>query len=107
VIYEYRRYKVMPGRMEDLQARFADRTMRYFDKYGINIHAFWVPVVGDSNELHYMVTWNSMAEREEKWPAFRADPQWRQEFIETEKDGVLVERYTNALWAPTAFSPLQ
>ena len=40
MIYEYRAYYVMPGRMVDLQRRFADVTMGLFKKHGIQVVGF-------------------------------------------------------------------
>ena len=51
MIYEWRAYYVMPGRMADIQRRFADHTMRLFEKHGINVVGFWQPVIGESNVL--------------------------------------------------------
>jgi hypothetical protein len=45
-----------------------------------------------------------MAERERRWGAFLADPEWIATSIETEKDGQLVQNISNQLLAPTAFS---
>ena len=54
MIYEYRAYYVMPGRMPDVQKRFADVTMGLFKKHGIKVVGFWDSVIGESNELVYI-----------------------------------------------------
>ncbi len=38
-----------------------------------------------------MLAWDSMAEREKRWGAFLADPEWVAVVAKTEKDGQLVE----------------
>jgi hypothetical protein len=45
-----------------------------------------------------------MAEREKRWSAFHADPEWILISAESEKDGQLVQNISNQLLAPTAFS---
>lgn len=41
VVYELRIYHVVPGRMEDLVARFRDHTMKLFAAHGIKSVAYW------------------------------------------------------------------
>jgi hypothetical protein len=54
-----------------------------------------------------MLAWDSMAEREKRWGAFRADPEWAAVVAKTEKDGQLVESISNQLLAPAAFSAVR
>ena len=51
-----------------------------------------------------MLAWDSMAEREKRWSAFNADPEWAAVVAETEKGGQLVENISSQLLEPTAFS---
>ena len=48
-----------------------------------------------------------MAEREKRWSAFLADPEWVAVVAKTEKDGQLVENISNQLLAPAAFSAVK
>jgi hypothetical protein len=41
VIYELRVYDVIPGRLQTLNDRFANTTVRIFEKHGINVIGFW------------------------------------------------------------------
>ncbi len=45
--------------------------------------------IGESNlVLYYLLAWESLAEREKKWTAFMADPEWqgyRRKVIETDE----------------------
>jgi hypothetical protein len=93
VLYEYRHYQAVPGKMPALHRRFAEITTRIWEKHGIKPVGFFEAVVGSSNELHYILQWDDMAERERKWDAFQKDP--------------LVARATNYFWRPTHYSPLQ
>jgi hypothetical protein len=107
MIYEYRAYYVMPGRMPDIQKRFADVTMRLFAKHGINVVGFWEPVIGESNELVYLCAYEDLAQRQRAWDAFMGDPEWQAAKAASEAKGPLVERVVNKIWKPTSFSPLK
>jgi hypothetical protein len=53
---------------------------------------FWTTLIGrSSQEIIYMLVWDSMAEREKRWGAFLADPEWAAVVAKTEKEGQLVE----------------
>jgi NIPSNAP len=51
-----------------------------------------------------MLAWENMAEREKRWGAFLADPEWVAVVAKTEKGGQLVENISSQLLSPTAFS---
>lgn len=107
MIYEYRAYYIAPGRMPDIQRRFADVTMRLFTKHGIKVVGFWDTVIGDSSELTYICAYDDLAARQRAWDAFTADPEWQEAKKKSEANGPLVERFVNKIWRPTKFSPLQ
>ena len=107
MLYEYRRYEANPGKLPALHRRFAEITTKIWEKHGIRVVAFWEPIFGANNELHYMLAWEDMAERDRKWEAFQRDPEWQSARAETEKDGPLVARVNNQLWRPTHFSPMK
>ena len=108
MIYELRTYTVMPGRMADLNRRFAEITLGYFEKYGIKVVGFWTNELGgSSDQLIYMLAYDSLADREQKWSAFARDPERLAAFAETERNGPLVKRLTAQMLRPTAYSPMQ
>ena len=108
MIYELRVYRCLPGRKAALLSRFEKETMRIWQKHGIRQAGFWTTLIGRSNqEVTYMLAWESMAEREKRWGAFIADPEWLAVVAKTEKDGQLVESISNQLLAPTAFSTVK
>jgi hypothetical protein len=85
MLYELRVYHCVPGRLPDLLKRF-----------------------GDSNQaLYYLLKWESLADREKKWNAFQADPEWHTKRAETEKNGAIVARVENSILQPTAFSAVK
>jgi hypothetical protein len=107
VIYELRVYDAVVGKLPALNERFAKITLGYFEKYNMKVVGFWTDEVGSTNKLTYMLAFESEAQREQAWTAFRADAERLKAFAETEKDGPLVARVTNSLMRPTAYSPLQ
>lgn len=108
MIYEQRIYRCMPGRMPAILKRFETATLPLWERHGIRQAGFWTYLVGPSSmELVYMLAWESMAERETKWTAFMADPDWAAARIESEKDGPILANVTNAFLQPTRFSAVQ
>ena len=106
-LYEYRRYDAMPGRLPDLHSRFHDVTLSAFDRHGIDPVGFWDTVVGGSNELHYLLRWRDMADRESRWASFLADQEWQAARASTEQNGPIVAKVYNQLWQPTPYSSLK
>jgi hypothetical protein len=108
MIYELRVYRVLPGRMPDMLARFRDHTVAIWEKHGIRALGFWTTLVGESNnDLTYIIPWESLAERETKWTAFVNDPAWHKARDESDRDGPIVATLRNEFLAPTAFSALK
>jgi hypothetical protein len=108
MIYELRIYRCVPGRMPALLLRFQNETLRIWEKHGIHQAGFWTTLIGTSNhEVTYMLAWDSLAEREKRWGAFLADPEWAAVVAKTEEEGHLVENISSQLLVPTAFSAVK
>ena len=108
MLYEYRRYEVTPGRKPDLDARFTSLTMPLWEKHGIRAHGMFDVEVGTmTNELHYLLAWESLAEREQVFKNFLTDPDWVAGRAESEANGPLTARVHNQIWRPTPYSPLR
>ncbi len=108
MLYELRTYTVMPGRMADLNRRFADVTLGFFAKHGITVVGFWTNELGgSSDQLIYMLSYESLAQREQQWSAFARDSDRIAAFAETEKNGPLVKRLTAQILRPTVYSALK
>ena len=54
-----------------------------------------------------MIAWESLADREKKWNAFMADPEWQKKRAETEANGPIVASLSSEILAPTAFSAVK
>jgi hypothetical protein len=108
MIYELRVYHTMPGKLPALLKRFDEITLKIWERHGIHQAGFWTTLVGESNaDLTYMLKWESLAEREKKWDAFQADPEWHAKRAETEKDGPINARVENSFLTPTSFSSVK
>ena len=107
MIYEHRLYRSAPGKLPELLARFENHVLGIWKRLGIQPVAFWTVMIGESNQvLIYILRWKSLAEREEKFAAFLADPEWQRIYEDTEKNGTLSLGVTNFIMKPTSFSPV-
>lgn len=108
MIHELRIYRCVPGRLPALLKRFETITLKLWERHGIRQAGFWTVGIGESNQdLYYLLAWESLAEREKKWNAFLADPDWIAARAETEKDGQIVASVNNQILLPTAFSAVR
>ncbi len=108
--YEIRTYYAMPGKLEDLHARFRNNTMRIFKKHGMGVVGFWGPTdkdKGSENTLVYVMSFPSREARNKAWAAFAADPEWRAVAKESEKNGKLVEKVESVILKATDYSPIK
>ncbi len=108
MIYELRVYRCLPGRLPALLKRFETATLKIWERLGIRQAGFWTTVIGESsNELTYMLAWESMAEREAKWAVFVSDPEWLAVKAASEADGQILVNVANQFLAPTRFSKVK
>jgi hypothetical protein len=108
MIYEWRVYDIALGKRRQLNERFANHTVRLFEKHGMKVIGFWENQAGGkSNTLYYMLGFNDMKHYEDSWKSFSSDPEWQEVVRESEKDGPLQTGIHNMLLRPTSYSPLK
>lgn len=107
MIHELRIYEAVPGKLPSLNERFQTITLKLWDKHGIRQVGFWTADIGTSNELVYLIEWESLAERDQKWTAFQADPEWIEKRAQTEAAGPIVARVRNSILRPTPYSKMK
>ena len=108
MLYELRIYHAVPGRLTALHRRFETITLKFWEKHGIRQVGFWTPLIGDSNnDLYYLIEWENLAEREQRWNAFQSDADWIRQRSETEGNGPLYTHITNLILTPTAYSKMR
>lgn len=78
-VYELRIYETNEGKLDPLNARFRDHTVKLFEKHGIESIGYWVPTDEDAskNTLVYIIKHDSRDAAKSSWKAFGSDPQWK------------------------------
>jgi hypothetical protein len=75
--FELRTYTVREGGSIDLlHSRFRDHSTALFKKHGITMVGFWQPVA-KKDTLVYLLAFKDAADRDARWAAFFADPEWQ------------------------------
>ena len=104
-VFEMRTYYAPPGRLDDLQARFRDHTLKLFEKHGLTSIGYWTPIENPDNKLIYVLAFPSAEARTEAWKAFFADPEWKDVRKKTEAKGRLVTKVESIQLSATDYSP--
>ena len=106
-VYELRTYTTEPGRLEALNKRFRDHTMKLFEKHGMRNEMYWTPTDPGlaENTLIYVVSHESRDAAKKSWAAFQADPEWQKAKAASEADGKIVAKVTSVFMTPTDYSP--
>lgn len=93
-VYELRTYYTHPGKLDALNTRFRDHTLRLFEKHGMTNIGYWVPQdePAHSNTLIYVVAHESREQAKKNWDAFGADPEWVKVRTASEANGKIVEK---------------
>ncbi len=105
-VYEMRVYYAAPGKLDALNARFRDHTVKLFDKHGITNVAYFTPIDNKDNKLVYFLSYPSKEARDKSWKAFADDPDWKKARAESEKDGKLVDKVEVRFLTATEYSPV-
>lgn len=108
MLYELRRYETFGHNRAALHQRFAEHTTKIFDRHGFHQVGYFETVIGDGPELTYLLGWDDLAQRQQAWDAFHADPQWQRVSRETTAEhGLLVAKTHSSILRPLPFSAVQ
>ena len=107
MIYEWREYEVAPGKMPAVHEHFEKYIVPLFKKHDLKVVGFWTTVVGTSNMLYYMLSFDNLGHRENAWKSLRSDPDYQKESARFSKEGMVVQRVKNTILEPTSYSPLK
>jgi len=108
MLYELRVYHCMPGKLPALSKRFETATTKLFEKHGFRQIGYWTVAIGESSsDFYYILGWESLDERQEKFAAFGSDPDWIAARAKSEEGGPLVASVTNTILMPTKYSQLK
>ena len=105
MLHEFRVYGAVPGKFQAMYDRVAKLNVRFFNVHEIQMMGFWTDEIGTSNQLTYILTFESMADREKKWTGLVADQSRVQAFAEAEVNGPLFATEYNSFMQATPYSP--
>lgn len=108
-VFELRTYTCNEGKLDALNTRFRDHTMKIFKKHGMTNIGYWVPQDGPqhSNTLIYIIAHESREAAKKSWDDFRTDPEWQKAQKESEVNGKLTTKVESVFMDPTDYSPLK
>jgi hypothetical protein len=86
MLYELRIYTMYEGRMEAIQARFANHTLGIFERLGMKVVDFWMDA-SSQPKLYYVMEFTDAAQRQRLWDLFRQDPEWMKVKQKSEENG--------------------
>ena len=109
--YELRTYYTSPGKLDNLNKRFREHTMKLFEKHGMINVGYWTPSdddQGKANTLIYLLTHKDRDAAGKSWGAFGSDPEWQKVYKESQSDGIpLAAKVETIFLVPTDFSRLK
>jgi hypothetical protein len=78
-VFELRTYTATPGKLDDLNSRFRDHTVKLFEKHGMTNFGYWTPMdkdKGAESTLVYILAHKSKEAAAASFKAFAQDPAW-------------------------------
>jgi hypothetical protein len=108
-VFEIRTYYTFPGRLDALNKRFREHTMKMFEKHGMTNVGYWIPQdsPGHENTLIYVISHASREQAKKNWAGFIADPEWQKIAADSQVDGKIVEKIDSVFMDATDYSPLK
>ncbi|HEY8994635.1 MAG TPA: NIPSNAP family protein [Lacunisphaera sp.] len=110
-IYELRTYTTNEGKLDALDARFREHTMKLFAKHGMTNVLYTHPTdtdKGAGKTLVYVLAHANVAAAKASFDAFRADPDWVKVRDASEANGkLLVQPPVSLFLRPVDFSALK
>ena len=108
-VFELRTYTTFPGRLDALHARFANHTIRIFEKHGMTNVGYFTPQDSPiaENTLVYLLAHDSREAAKASWAAFVADPEWQQVYEDSKRDGDIVEKLESVFMDATDYSMMK
>jgi hypothetical protein len=108
-VFELRTYHTLPGRLDALNQRFRNHTLKLFEKHGMTNIAYWTFQDSPSKEstLIYVISHASREQAKKNWAAFQADPEWKRVSEESQRDGKIVEKVDSVFLDAVDYSPMK
>lgn len=108
-IYELRTYTAHKGKLEDLEKRFRDHTVKIFESHGMKNIGYWLTMEkdGEQQKLVYLLAHKDPKAAKVSWEAFRKDPKWKEASKASRVNGKLVQKVESQFLSPTDYSKLK
>jgi hypothetical protein len=107
-LFEMRTYTANEGKLDALNARFRDHTLRLFEKHGMTNVGYWTPDGERSKDtLIYIIAFPDKEARAKAFKAFGDDPDWKKAASASEANGKLVKKIDSVFLNPTDYSPMK
>lgn len=108
-VFELRTYTTNQGKLDALQARFRNHTIKLFEKHGMTSIGYWVPEDAPllSNTLIYIIAHPNREAAKKNWAEFRGDPDWLKVKAESEAAGQIVSKVDSVYLKATDYSALK
>ena len=105
-LFEMRVYYAAEGKLDALNARFRDHTLKLFTKHGMTNLGYFVPTKNTDNKLVYFLAYADRAARDASWKTFGADPAWKSAQKASEVNGKLITKVESAFLTATDYAVL-
>jgi hypothetical protein len=108
-VFEIRTYTTEEGRLEALQSRFRNHTVKLFERHGMTNIGYWVPQDAPlaQNTLIYILAHPNREAAKKNWDAFRNDPEWKKAREESEASGKIVNKVESVFMEATDYSKIR
>ncbi len=108
-VFELRTYTTPDGKLDDLNARFRNHTLKIFEKHGMKNVVYGVPSEGPTskNTLIYLLQHDSRDAAKASWDKFRTDADWVKARTASEVNGKLTTKVESVFLEPTDYSPMK
>ena len=103
--YELRVYTANEGKLDALNARFRDHTCKLFEKHGFTNVGYWTPAEKSDNRLIYVISSPNRKSHNESFKSFLNDPDWKNAYRASIKNGKLVAKIESTFLKTTDYSP--
>jgi len=106
-LFELRIYTPLPNKLNDLERRMGDHTLKLFASHGMTNIAYWKTHEKDSTAMPkfiYILAHASEAAAAKSWAEFRQDPKWIALRDSSEKNGKIVDNIKSTFLKPLEFS---
>lgn len=108
--FEMRIYTPMPEKLQNLESRFRDHTMKIFKNNAMQNVAYFTTIEKDPTQqanLLYFLAYDNEEAGKLAWQNFRKDPDWIKASTASEVNGKLVEKVESVYLKPMDFSRIK